>query len=164
MRRARAKFAAAFSRRCGRGERGATTVEMALVTIILLTIVFGLIEMCLALYTYHFVSEAAREGTRFAIVRGSACAAPGYECDATAAQIKTYVRGLGFPGVDSANMTVTTTWSAYPAGGSCSPSANCNNPGNLVQVKVAYGFPLSIPFLRSRTISMASTSAMVISQ
>ena len=164
MRRPGTKFATAFSRHSGRGERGAATVELALSMIILLTIMFGLIEMCLALYTYHFVSDAAREGTRFAIVRGSGCASPGYECNASAAQVKTYVKGLGFPGINPANMTVTTTWSAYPSGGRCSPSASCNNPGNLVQVKVNYGFPLSIPFLSSHTISMASTSAMVISQ
>ena len=52
-------------------------VEMALSMIILLTILFGLIEMCLALYTYHFVSDAAREGSRYAIVHGSTCLVSG---------------------------------------------------------------------------------------
>ena len=139
-------------------------VEMALSMIILLTILFGLIEICLALYTYHFVSDAAREGTRFAIVRGSACSAPGFECKATAAQIQTYVRNLGFPGIIPSAMTVTTTWSAYPVGGTCCPSAACNNPGNLATVTVKYNFPLSIPFIKSSVIAMSSTSAMVISQ
>lgn len=136
---------------------------MALTMIILLTILFGLIEMCLALYSYHFVSDAAREGTRFAIVRGSACAAPGYECNATAPQIQTYVKGLGFPGINPSNMTVTTTWSAYPAGAVCASPA-CNDPGDLVTVKVSYNFPLAIPFVKASTLTMGSTSAMVISQ
>ncbi|MGO8720235.1 MAG: TadE/TadG family type IV pilus assembly protein [Acidobacteriaceae bacterium] len=158
-------FRTAFARqRCGRGEQGAAMVEMALSMVILVTIIFGVMEGCLALYSYHFVSDAAREGSRFAIVRGSACQAPGYECNATAGQIQTYVQNLGFPGINPSNMTVTTAWSAYPAGGTCSPSATCNNPGNLVTVTVKYNFPLSIPFIKSSVISMGSTSAMVISQ
>ena len=148
------------SRPCVRSEDGSTLVEMALTMIILLMILFGLIEMCLALYTYHFVSDAAREGSRFAIVRGSACELPGYECNATATQIQTYVQGLGFPGINPSNMTVTTTWSAYPGGAVCA----CNDPGDLVTVNVSYKFPLAIPFVPASTLAMSSTSSMVISQ
>ncbi|MEO6965529.1 MAG: TadE family protein [Acidobacteriaceae bacterium] len=147
----------------GRGEEGAAMVEMAISIVILLTIVLGIMKVCLALYTYHYISEAAREGTRFAIVRGSACASPGYECDATSAQIKTYVEGLGYPGIDPSVMTVTSAWSGYPVSGTC-VSAGCNGPGDLVTVIVGYKFPLSIPFVPSQTISMSSSSAMVISQ
>ena len=138
-------------------------VEMAISMVILLTIVFGIIKMCMALYTYHYISEAAREGTRFAIVRGSACASPGYECGATSSQIQTFVQGLGYPGIDPSAMTVNTAWSAYPTGGTC-VSAGCNGPGDLVTVTVKYNFPLVIPFVPSRTLSMSSSSAMVISQ
>lgn len=144
-------------------EQGSSLVEMALTMVILLMILFGLIEMCLALYTYHFISDAAREGSRFAMVRGSACAPPGYECNATAAQIQTYVQGLGFPGINPANMTVTTTWSAYPAGATCSV-LGCNGPGDLVTVTVSYNFPLAIPFVPTNILAMSSTSSMVISQ
>ncbi len=144
-------------------EEGSSIVEMALSMIVLSMILFGLIVMCLALYTYHFVSDAAREGSRFAMVRGSACAPPGYECNATAAQIQTYVQNLGFPGINPSNMTVTTTWSAYPAGAVCA-SAACNDPGDLVTVMVSYNFPVAIPFVTASTLTMSSTSSMVISQ
>lgn len=147
----------------GTAEQGSSLVEMALSLVILLTVLFGLIEMCLALYTYHFISEAAREGTRYAIVRGSSCQFPS-ACPAAATDIQNYVESLGFPGINPSAMTVTTTWSPYPAGGTCTPSASCNNPGNSVQVQVQYKFPLSIPFIPARTLSMSSTSQMVISQ
>lgn len=161
MARYRAQASQRQDRR-GRGEQGAALVETAFSMIILLTIVFGIMKMCMALYTYHFVSDAAREGARFAIVRGASCAAPGYECNATAAQIQTYVQYLGYPGIDPSAMKVNTTWSAYPSG-SC-VAVGCNGAGDMVTVTVTYKFPLSIPFVPSRILNMSSTSAMIISQ
>jgi Flp pilus assembly protein TadG len=144
-------------------EDGSALVEMAVSCIVLIMLTFGLMETCLALYSYHFVSEAAREATRYAIVRGSACTGFASACPAAAADIQSYIQNLGFPGIDASNLTATTTWSAYPAGTSCNPSASCNNPGNLVQVTVQYQFPLSIPFVPQTTLNMSSTSSMVIS-
>jgi hypothetical protein len=40
----------------------------------------------------------------------------------------------------------------------------CNNPGNTVKVKGTYSFPLSIPYLASKTLTMTRTSDMVIWQ
>jgi Flp pilus assembly protein TadG len=131
---------------------------------------FGIIETGLMLYTYHFISEAAREGTRYAIVRGSSagatCAAytSPPTCMATAPQIKSYVENLGFPGIDPSKMTVTVNNVGYPAGVICTPSAACNNPGNQVTVGITYHFPLNIPFVPAHTYTMTSTSAMIISQ
>jgi Flp pilus assembly protein TadG len=136
---------------------------MALSMIVLLTLIFGLIEICLALYTFHYVSDAAREGSRYAIVHGSTCLVSGVSCTTTSAGIQTYVQDLGYPGIQSAHMTVTTTWSAYPAGGAC-VAAGCNGPGDLATVKAQYAFTLSIPFLSSRLLNLTSTSSMVISQ
>jgi Flp pilus assembly protein TadG len=145
-----------------RRDEGTSMVEMAISIVLLLTVIFGVFEICLALYTYHFISDAAREGSRFAIVRGSACQSPGYECNATPAQIQTYVQNLGFPGINPSAMTVTTTWAPY-ANSTC-VTVTCNDPGNLVTVTVNYKFPLSIPFIPSTNLSMSSTSSMIISQ
>lgn len=144
-------------------EQGSSIVEMTLSIIILLTILFGLIEMCLALYTYHFVSDAAREGTRYAIVHGSTCLVGTVSCTVTPAQIQTYVQYLGFPGINPSAMTVTTTYSAFPAGATCN-ALGCNGPGDLATVTVTYKFPLSIPFVTSNVLALSSTSSMVISQ
>lgn len=154
---------------CWRSEQGATVVEMALSVMILLTVLFGLIEICMALYTYHYVSDAAREGTRYAIVHGAeypvlpTCPVPSGPCTATGPEIQTYVQELGYPGINPSNMTVTTAWSAYPVGGACN-AVGCNGPGDLVTVTAQYNFLLSIPFTTATTLNLSSTSSMVISQ
>ena len=146
------------------GEDGSALIETALSLVLLLIVVTGIMEIGWLLYTYHFISDAAREGTRYAIVRGSSCAAAGSLCtDVSQTDIQNYIENLGFLGINSGNMTVTATWPN--AGAACTPSASpCNNPGNLVKVTVAYKFPLSIPFVKASTINMSSTSEMVISQ
>jgi hypothetical protein len=102
-------------------------------------------------------------GTRFAIVRGSACvhtALPDpWPCPASAIEIQNYVRqqsillGLGSVGV-------STAWTAK-AGCTASPF---NGPGCLVTVTVTYPFQFLIPFVSSNPISMVSASQMAISQ
>jgi Flp pilus assembly protein TadG len=145
------------------GERGSSMVEFALGASLLFMVVFGIIAMSLALYSYNVVSEAAREGTRYAIVRGMKCHFS-TACPASGTDIQNYVQSLGFPGINPSNLTAITAWSAYPVGTLCAPSASCKNPGNQVKVTVSYQFPLVIPFVPSQTLSMSSTAEMVISQ
>jgi Flp pilus assembly protein TadG len=152
-----------------RGEQGQSIVEMALSITLLLAILFVLIETCLAAYSYHFISDAAREGTRYAIVRGSTSALncpsnPAVACPAAASDIQNYVASIAFPGVQIAPADVNVAWSANPAGVTCAPSPTCNNPGDMVQVTVAYPFPLSLLFVPQVAITLSSTSEMVISQ
>jgi Flp pilus assembly protein TadG len=149
--------------RAGRVDAGATMVEFAMASIILFTLVFGVMAICLALYSYNVVAESAREATRYAIVRGSKCSSSTFsDCNVTGPQLQTYVRGLGFPGINPSSLTLAAAW---PSITNCSPSASpCNNPGNLVQVTVNYSFPLVIPFVPSQTLTMSSTSTMTISQ
>jgi Flp pilus assembly protein TadG len=152
-------------------EDGATIVEMAIGSSIFLAAIFGIIQACWALYAYNFVNEAAREATRYAIVRGSTyagtnCASPGpATCVAQAGDtgdIAEFVRGLAYPGIDSTKLTVTTTW---PDTVRCTPIASpCNNPGNLVHVVVNYPFSFNIPFVPAASFTMTSTSQLVISQ
>lgn len=153
-------------RRLFKCEEGGSLVEMALILSMTMTMLIGTIEASLAVYTYHYISEAAREGARYAIVRGSNCTSL-TNCNATAAQIQTYVKNLGYPGINStANMTVTTTW--YSASTSLPTSWTlcagvCNDPGDAVKVKVNYNFPFMIPFVQQSTLALSSTSQMVIS-
>ena len=57
------------------GEAGSALVEFALASVIILTVLFGIIDMGRALYAYDWVSDAARRGTRYAMVRGTSCSA-----------------------------------------------------------------------------------------
>ena len=153
-------------------EEGSSLVETALASSIVLALIFGILQMSLALYSYDCICEAAREGSRYAMVRGSASCTNTSKltnCNASVDQIQTYVRSLGFPGLNSAaymhvypiwlsaSVAKPTTWA------DCSPAV-CNDPGNLVQVLVTYQLPLGIPFWHSTVLSLRSTSQMVIAQ
>lgn len=143
-----------------RGERGSTLVEFVLVSVVAMLMFFGIIELGRALFTYHLVSNAARLGTRYAIVHGSDCdlTLPGC-APATASDIQDYVRSVS-PGVDPAALTVTTTWGT----GSACLGAPFQGAGCTVTVRVAYSFVSVVPLLNLGVIPMASTSVMVISQ
>ena len=150
---------------------GATLIEFALSSAILFSLLIGMMELSIAFFSYHYVNDAAREASRWAMVRGSAsCTNTSglVDCDATGAQIQSFVRSLGYPSIVSSNTTANTVWCAVsetqPATWSSCSAAGSNAPGNEVQVTVIYQFPLSIPFVSKQTLSMQSTSAMVISQ
>jgi len=165
-------------RRAGRNlghDLGSTLAEFAIVLPVLLTFLFGIMDFSRFLYTDHFISEVAREGTRYAVVRGStfgstACASTStFACNATSANVQSYVRGLTPPGITSGSLTVTTTWpGTAPTGAAtaCRSTSGNNSPGCLVQVLVSYPYHFMLPFLPSSasTWTVTSTSVMVISQ
>lgn len=158
------------------GEEGGSLVEMALSCLILIPVLFGIIQLSIGLYCYHFAADAAREATRWAIVRGGNCngifnsaycsPTDGSGTGATANDIAQFVKTLGYP--YSANVTTTTNWCINPltipaTWTTCSATKN-NTPGNQVQVTVSYSYPLIIPFLKSNTLNLGSTSSMTIVQ
>jgi Flp pilus assembly protein TadG len=145
-------------------EMGSALLEFVWAVAVFLALIFGIIQLGFAIYGYHWIAAAARMGSRYAMLHGSSCVANGSSCTATAAQIQSYVLSQDYPGVSTSQMSVSTSYAAYPAGATCSPNPNCSNPGNLVTVKVSYTFLLSIPFVPSSNLSMSSSSAVVISQ
>src|SRR5579862_998691 len=79
-------------------EEGSAIIELAWSSAIMLSVVFGIMAISVGLYSYNFVSNAAREATRYAIVRGNTfttdCTAPGFAtCIAQQADILAYVQG-----------------------------------------------------------------------
>jgi hypothetical protein len=150
-------------RRCARGQ---ALFEVLVSMIVFITMLLAVIQMSLAAYSYHFISEAAREGARWAMVRGSACTSFTSACPATAAQIQSYVTGLGYPGINTAAsaMTVTASWCGPTSSTPPACSTGTNAPGQIVRVAIQYKFPVGIPFVPSSTITMNAMSQMVISQ
>jgi Flp pilus assembly protein TadG len=139
-----------------RSERGTSLVEAALSTSLLLGLLFGAMLSGYMLYTYHFLSYAARAGARYAMVRGANCDNSNGMPDCpnvTSDQVQTYVRSFRQLGIDPNQLTVTATW---PQGD--------EKPTHTVNVLVTYPFPLQVPFVISRTVNMQSTAQMVISQ
>ena len=172
--------AAGYGTRVGKGlldDAGGAILEMAISSSILFAMFFGVFELTLASYTYHYVSAAAREGARFAIVRGSTSCVNTRNlsnCNASPTVIGNFVKRLPYPGINSAaNMTVavsyltattdTSTGTTLTTFAACA-SGTCNQPGNLVSVVVTYAFPLTIPFVPKKTINVTSTSQMAVQQ
>lgn len=157
--------------RHARGEEGAGLVEWGLACSVFLATLIGVFQMSLAFYTMHYLSDAARQGSRYAMVRGSTSCTntPNLSnCNATSDQIQAYVRSIAYPGITASKLTVTTTWltasTTQPTTWSSCSSGTCNAPGSQVKVMAAYSFPLSVPFVPSLSFSLKSTSKMVISQ
>lgn len=142
-------------------ERGASLPETAIVMAVLLALLFGIADFARAIYTYSFVSNVAREGARWAIVRGAeSCTYSNNtlaSCNASQTTIQAYVKGLFGGPANPADATVSVSWPPclVPAGG--------NAPGCTVAVNVQYNFAF-LPFVSHLTIPMSSTSQMVISQ
>jgi Flp pilus assembly protein TadG len=144
-------------------ERGSAAVEFALCALLLFTVLFGIMDFSRALYTYHFLANSAREATRYAIVRGSACEPIVSGCPVTTnLEIQNYVQqtlATASAGLLNANaITTTTTWTA------CASCKTAYDPGSTVQVQLTYVFQFILPFLPSSGITMQSTSQVVISQ
>jgi Flp pilus assembly protein TadG len=169
-------------RRGARDERGSTVVETALSLGLLSMLIFGVFETCLAVYSYHFLANAAHEGARYAIVRGArwsvGCdgggnAGSGYAsamCTASTADIANYVVQRSFPGI---LLTASNVCVEYlgPTPGSATTTCDAGNsipadnaPGDIVQVTVSYPFTLNVPGLPAKRFTMSSTSQMVIAE
>jgi Flp pilus assembly protein TadG len=84
---------------------GQSLVEFALIGPVFLLLVFGIIEGGRLLWTFHTLSNAAKEGARYTTVRGSGSTLP--DAPATGASIKSYVltKSTGLNG-DDLNMTL----------------------------------------------------------
>jgi Flp pilus assembly protein TadG len=135
-------------------EAGQALVEFALTACIVFGFVFCLIELCLAFYTHCLISETAREGTRYAVVRGATCLTSSQaSCTATASTINTYASTLSWPNLGGGTLNVATTF----------PDGN-QNPGSRVQVQVTYVLPITLVFVPKNSITMSSKSEMYILQ
>jgi Flp pilus assembly protein TadG len=130
-------------------ERGQTFAEFALIVPCFLILLFSLMWLGLAVYSYNYVSYGAREGSRYAAVHGTDSKQP----VTTAAAVTTFVKNKT-PGLNTSNLTVSTTWV---------PAATPGNPGGTVQVQVQYQLQFSIPFMSHVTLPLTSTSKMTIS-
>lgn len=156
-----------LTRRKSRPAGGNALTEFALVLPLVLTGIFGVIDFGRALYTYHFVSNAAREATRWASVRGETCNRSAYPsaCPAGQIDVQDFVASIAPLGIEKtpSKLLVDTQW-VVPPGKTNSCNKFKNNPGCAVQVQVTYNFKFVLPFLPASTYPMKSTSEMIISQ
>ena len=127
---------------------GNAMIESALCFLLFVTIFVAIMEFGMGVFTYNFVSYAAREGTRYASTRGSQCTSP---CTpATADTVQTMIRNQ-VVALDSSKVAVNTTWNSSKV------------PGNTVTVNVSYPIKPILGFVLGN-ITVAATSTMMISQ
>jgi Flp pilus assembly protein TadG len=156
-------------------EQGSSLVEFAFIVVVLMSMVLGIMDFGRALYSYHFVSHAAREATRYAAVRGYTCASDGSctndgNCTtvATTGCLTTYVKNNTPPGIDTTKITTTSSWPVQASGPTICKNAVSgvgpypNYPGCTVEVQVSYSFSFLVPLVHSGAVTLSSTSEMVI--
>jgi Flp pilus assembly protein TadG len=148
-------------------EKGSALVEFALSAVTILLVIFLIIDVGRALYAYNWISNSARQATRFAMVRGttcdpllaSYCAAASQPRGAQSSDISNYVSALEV-GVDPGSVTVN---SHCYVGANVASNPPCAAPG-WVQVQVKYNFHFLSPFFGPLSWTMQSTSERAIQQ
>lgn len=106
-------------------ESGSVTIETALSFMLVMTMVLGIIELCIMAYTYSVLADAARHGVRYATIHGASssnCSGPSIGCkDSSAANVVNDV--TIYANNFSRNISGMTVQVIYPdAGGSTTPS------------------------------------------
>ncbi|MGH9734934.1 MAG: TadE/TadG family type IV pilus assembly protein [Candidatus Acidiferrales bacterium] len=150
----------------GLDEKGSVLVESAFTIAMLFVMVFGIMDFGRALYTYHSLSNAARDATRWASVNGATCGSDG-SClagPASLGTVATYVRGMVGPGIDGSKINVQACGVQGADKCSASPAAcTLNQPGCDVQVQLSYSFNFLVPVARGGSITLSSNSETIIS-
>ena len=124
-------------------ERGSELIEFALSFTVLMLVIFGVVELGLAVWQRNMVSNLAQEGARWASVHGAASASP-----ATSSDVQTYVntRSVGM------NVTVTAAWT---------PDAKA---GSTVTVQVQKSFAGFTSYVLPSALTLSSTAKMIVAR
>ena len=163
-----------MSARVGRRHRsrGQALPEFALVAPMFFLLLFGIIEAGRFIYYYEILSNATREGARYAIVNGAgsdevSCptgpAAPSSTpCDIDGGDVETKVRQSAI-GVLGPSITVQRCW--WYVAGSCDfatygPGDNAR--GANVTVAASYTYRSLIPIVPLPNITVSAESSLVI--
>lgn len=127
--------------RNSRCDRGATLVEFAITSIFFFIVTFAIIEGARAIYHYNIVASIARDGARWAAVRGASSGRV-----ASVNDVRTYVqsRSLGLA------PTVNVTWT---------PS---NQPGGTIEVAVTHTFTTIVPLATFGNLNMGATARSLV--
>lgn len=144
--------------------RGTHAVECALVYPVFFLIVLAMVICGMGIFRYQQMAWLAREGARYASVRGDDYALETGNTAATQADIQTYVQSLAAV-PDPENVTVTVTWNNSNATYRVT-SDNGQAHVNTVQVAVQYNWSLELNLLRTiigSTVPLGSTSVMPMS-
>jgi Flp pilus assembly protein TadG len=152
-------------------ESGSMLLESAVSLTVFLAVAFGIMDCSRALYVQQFVGSAAKQASRYAMVRGASWSGrscgttSATSCTASSSNVQAFVMSLAPPGVGLSNLTVNVQWpGTMMSGTSCTAWGSANSPGCMVKVQVQYPFSFVLPFLPSNLMQFSATSAGVIAQ
>ena len=126
-----------------RQRAGQSTIEFAAAATIFPILMFGMMELATAVYTYSTVNEAAQEAVRYAVVNG-----PGSPSQATNAQVAAVAQAYA-PGL---NLNTTVSW----------PNDSNIAGAQDAKVVVTCSYPLNIPFMKAQNLNFSASYQIVI--
>ena len=135
-----------------REDRGSSLIEFCLISVMLVIVLLGVVEMGRMVLVYTTIANAAREGARYAIVHGAdQTVSPSGPGNVT--NVQTVVKNFASAGLLNTNsLTITVS---YPNGD--------NTAGSPVTVKVLYTYDPFVNFFGSiLNTTLGSTSEGVI--
>jgi Flp pilus assembly protein TadG len=124
---------------------GATTVEFAIVSSVVFMLLIGLVVGALGVFRYQEVGRLAREGARFAAVRGEAYARHTGRYAATKEEIYEKAILPNAVALDLTKLSADVTWSPD------------KNPGGEVTVTVRYQWLPEAAYFMPVTLSSTAT-------
>ncbi len=126
-------------------ERGQAMVEFALVLPIIILIVVGVVDLGRAIYAYSVISNAAREGARYASVDPT-----------NTAEITTRTKALT-SGLEASHIRVFPSCVINVANPAQAQPPNPCDAWNFYEVRVEYDFQPATMFFASMTLKSQST-------
>lgn len=139
-----------------RNNSGQALVEFALCAFLLLMLLFAVVEIGRMVLLYTTVSNAARIGTRYAIVHGNDAGSPSGPTNDDAAVISVVKSFASVGGLNPSNLTVHVFY--YSSGGG---SPSCNTPGCWVKVTASYPYDPIVSYF-PWNVTLGSSSEGVI--
>jgi len=127
-------------------QKGAATLEMAIVLLLVVMLTVGVLDFALGVRAYNSIAYAAREGARYASVHSRQSRDP-----ATADKIAARVLSQ-LVLVNESTVQVSAVWTPT------------NTRGSTVRVDVSYPYQTMTRLLPFRTLNLTSSSQTIISE
>ena len=158
-----------------RSERGSSMVEFALVGIPVTFLMITIMQMGLAMWSYHTLAYAVREGVRYASTKGPGCDIAGNTCAITVGDVAQTVASAGI-GLQANQLNLTLTSSAGSV--TCTPLSSCSSnttrwpPSSVAaqsNISIAGSYPIHVvllpftsgPIINSGRVSASSQQALL---
>ena len=149
--------------------RGAYILELSIVLVVFLVTTFGMLDLGSAVFRYHVLSDAARQGARRAIVHGQLATVEGVWGPAQIGPVAATTTGVPIVdgsgpnpndgiakmlvGCDPSKTYITVNWNLNGSSGTTAS----NTQGSNVRVTVTSPYTPFMPFLSGGTLSASST-------